>query len=67
MKCIKQNIIVAKIINSIKINYLNSLIINILLVVVKLKKKRFFYGFNFEMLFKIILKYSMLNYSKYNI
>lgn len=66
MKCIKQNIIVAKIINSIKINYLNSLIINILLVL-KLKKKRFFYGFNFEMLFKIILKYSMLDYSKYNI
>lgn len=66
MKCIKQYIIVAKIINSIKINYLNSLIINILLVL-KLKKKRFFYGFNFEMLFKIILKYSMLDYSKYNI
>lgn len=66
MKCIKQYIIVAKIINSIMINYLNSLIINILLVL-KLKKKRFFYGFNFEMLFKIILKYSMLNYSKYNI
>lgn len=66
MKCIKQYIIVAIIINSIMINYLNSLIINILLVL-KLKKKRFFYGFNFEMLFKIILKYSMLNYSKYNI
>lgn len=66
MKCIKQYIIVAIIINSIMINYLNSLIINVLLVL-KLKKKRFFYGFNFEMLFKIILKYSMLNYSKYNI
>lgn len=54
MKCIKQYIIVAKIINSIKINYfnLNSLIINILLVL-KLKKKKDFF---MDLILKCFLK-----------